>query len=378
MSLFLCFIITLLLGLGLLGHYACIYLPLLRSKQDADSPSSDQQEGISVLLYTSNQLDPLRNCLSVLLSQDYPAYQVIVIDDGSTDGTYEWIQQQLSECERLHYTFVPENTRLPNHRQLAFMLGAKAAKHDILLFTEATCYPLTDQWLNEMAKQYASPQTEVVIGYCRYPEKAGYLQRRIAFDNLKQGFRLLAAAKAGHPYAADGRNLSYRKPLFFQQKEGFLSQLVRQSGEQARFVRQVAHRHNTSALYTPQSQTEMEPIADQAAWKKFRQLRFEAEHLHGLLPTLYACESVSFLLFHLAAIATCLLAIPAHQIGFALCALSLLLLRLLLGTQLLRKLSLRLGQPISRRWIPWLEWTQSASDIRLLFTQSLPFQRKRQ
>ena len=89
--------ITLLLGLGLFGHYACIYLPLLRSKQDADSPSSDQQEGISVLLYTSNQLDPLRNCLSVLLSQDYPAYQVIVIDDGSTDGTCEWIQQQLSE-----------------------------------------------------------------------------------------------------------------------------------------------------------------------------------------------------------------------------------------------------------------------------------------
>ena len=188
----------------------------------------------------------------------------------------------------------------------------------------------------------------------------------------------LAAAKAGHPYAADGRNLSYRKPLFFQQKEGFLSQLVRQSGEQARFVRQVAHRHNTSALYTPQSQTEMEPITDQAAWKKYRQLRFEAEHLHGLLPTLYACESVSFLLFHLAAIATCLLAIPTHQIRFALGALSLLLLRLLLGTLLLRKLSLRLGQPISRRWIPWLEWTQSASDIRLLFTQSLPFQRKRQ
>lgn len=344
------------LGLGSLAFHAYLYLPLLHEKEEWKEEKEPHRPGISILLYTRNQIESLSNCLSTILTQDYPTFQVIVIDDGSTDGTFEWIHQQQLEHPQLHYTCIPESTRFKEHRALAYLIGAKAALHDILLFTEADCYPLSDQWLNTWANRYRDPHTEVVIGYCRYPKGKELLQQRMAFDNLRHGVRLLAAACLGHPYAGDGRNLSYRKTLLFRQEASFLSQWTEQADAQSSLVRQIAHAGNTKILCSPESQTETEPIQDLRTWKEICRTHFSNRRpWRNLLPTLYGFEKADLWLFHLAVFGTCLLSLPTHWV-YALGALLLCLLRLVGHLLWQKKLARHLGQALCIRKLPLWEW----------------------
>ena len=76
----------------------------------------------------------------------------------------------------------------------------------------------------------------VVLGYSGYERGKGWLHKRVAFDNLFTSMRYLGFALAGSPYMGIGRNLAYRKELFYQQK-GFSAHLNLQRGRR-RFVHQ--------------------------------------------------------------------------------------------------------------------------------------------
>ncbi len=52
---------------------------------------------ISVVIPTHNRKDLLRRCLEAATNQDYPDYEVIVVDDGSTDGTGEMVQHEFPQ-----------------------------------------------------------------------------------------------------------------------------------------------------------------------------------------------------------------------------------------------------------------------------------------
>lgn len=352
-----CFWISVFLLLGLLGMYGLLYAALLRQPKEEERQQAlpGTPPGISVLLYTHNQLDTLRDSLSMILTQDYPHFEVIVIDDASDDGTHEWLIQTQQAWPQLHYTFVPQSTRYVNHRSLALLLGAKAARHDILLFTEADCLPTSDHWLASFA-QACEASTELWIGCCRYACADPTLaQKRIAFDHLLQGVRLLVAAHWGHPYGGDGRNLAYRRSLFLRQPSALLARLSTQAGEQTRFVRHAAHRQNTLPLWQPESLTEQQPV-DALTWQSIRQqLRLTLRQQRGYMPLLFRFESVAFLLFHVALLGTWLTALPTHW-GYALGTLPLYLLRLGSRMWLFHRLALRLEQPPLTRWFPFLEW----------------------
>lgn len=348
-----CFWGSIALFVGLMIHYGWMYTALLRQPSKAESPRPTTQPGISILLYTHNQLDQLRNCLSVILTQDYPNFEVIVIDDDSTDGTEEWLIQTQQEFGQLHYTFIPKSTRFIHHRGLAFLLGAKAAHHDILLFTEADCTPLSDQWLTTVANHYQQ-DTELLIGFCRYTEGTGLTQQRIAFENLREGARYLVAARTGHPYAGDSRNLSYRRSLLWKQPTSWLSQFAQQPQEQNRFVQQTANSRNTQPFYELEGMTEMEPI-DPLSWRTLQIERMRNAKKGGLMSIWFSMETGGFVLFHGLAIGTCLLALPTNWL-YALIVLLLYLLRLGAGSFLYKQLAARLGQfPFSYRF-HLLEW----------------------
>ena len=353
MLLSLCFWGSIALFVGLMIHYGWIYAALLRQPAEEERPHPTTQPGISILLYTHNQLDQLRNCLSVILTQDYPNFEVIVIDDNSTDGTEEWLKQAQQEFEQLHYTFIPKSTRFIHHRGLAFLLGAKAAHHDILLFTEADCTPLSDQWLTTVANHYQQ-DTELLIGFCRYTEGTGLTQQRIAFENLREGARYLVAARAGHPYAGDSRNLSYRRSLLWKQPTSWLSQFAQQPQEQNRFVQQTANSRNTQPFYELEGMTEMEPI-DPLSWRTLQIERMRNAKKGGFMPIWFSMETGGFILFHGLVIGTCLLALPTYW-HYALIVLALYGLRLWMCSYLYKQLARRLDQfPFSYRF-HLLEW----------------------
>ena len=366
MLLSLCFWSSIALFVGLMVHYGWIYATLLRQPSKPENPRSATQPGISILLYTHNQLDQLRNCLSVILTQDYPHFEVIVIDDDSTDGTEEWLIQTKQEFKQLHYTFIPPSARFIHHRGLAFLLGAKAAHYDILLFTEADCTPLSDQWLNTVANHYQE-DTELLIGFCRYTGHKGLQQQRIAFENLREGIRYLVAARSGYPYAGDSRNLSYRRSLLWKQPKAWLSQFAQGMNEQNRFVQRTSNGRNTLSFYEPEGLTEMEPM-DALSWDALLQQRRQHTKRGKLMPIWFGLETRAFCLFPVMVASTCVQSLPT-QWPYALLVLLMYVIRLWLCSRLYKQLAHRLGQsPFSYRF-HLIEWMSLFHQFALSFSK---------
>lgn len=130
-------------------------------------------------------------------------------------------------------------------------MGIKASHHDWLVFTEPDCRPSSKQWLRKMARNFTTG-TDIVLGYSNYEKTKGWFNRKVTFDTLLNSMRHLGQAIGGHPYTGCGRNLAYRKSMFYNQK-GFVSHLNFQRGEDDLFVNQAANGKNTRVEASPES-----------------------------------------------------------------------------------------------------------------------------
>ena len=97
---------------------------------------------VSVIVYAHGEPEDLRNNLPILLNQDYPDYEIIVVNDGSDANSEDVLKLFSNEYKNLYYTYVPVDTQYLSHKKLALTMGIKAARHGILLFTEADCRPI--------------------------------------------------------------------------------------------------------------------------------------------------------------------------------------------------------------------------------------------
>ena len=216
-----------------------------------DAPSTDELPGVSVVLCAHNESENLANYLQSLLTQDYPTYEVIVVDDGSEDDTRAVIERYMTRDPRLHMTFVPYGARVGSTKKLALTLAAKAAQYDYLLLTDADCRPESNQWIREMMKGFSN-STSIVLGFGAYFYNKGHLNRLVRFDTLFNGLHYLGAALCGHPYMGVGRNLAYRKDFFFE-SGGFTHLMANRAGDDDLFVNHVANRENTAVVVSRDS-----------------------------------------------------------------------------------------------------------------------------
>ena len=215
--------------------------------KDEDLPT------VSVLVCAHNEAQNIEPYLQALLSQDYPTFEVIVVNDGSEDQTADIVEDYMLHDKRLHLTFVPKGARVGSTKKLGLTLAAKAARYDYLLLTDADCRPESNQWIREMVKGL-SKEREIVIGYGGYFMEHSILSRMISYDTLFNGLHYLGAAIIGHPYMGIGRNLLYSKKLFFS-SGGFSSQMTSRSGDDDLFINRVATKKNTAVVCTPESIT---------------------------------------------------------------------------------------------------------------------------
>ena len=217
---------------------------------------------VSILLCAHNESDNLSQYLQALLTQDYPEYEVIVVDDGSEDNTRQIIEDYMTRDKRLHMTFVPYGARVGSTKKLALTLAAKAAKYDYFLLTDADCVPESDHWISEMMRGFERQQPiansqqpiEIVLGFGAYFHTKGHINRLIRYDTLFNGLHYLGAALCGHPYMGVGRNLAYRKSLFFE-SGGFTHLMTSKAGDDDLFVNHVATPANTAVVLSRDSYT---------------------------------------------------------------------------------------------------------------------------
>lgn len=257
---------------------------------------------LSVVICARNESENLRRNLPTILKQDYPDFEVIVINDGSTDESEDLLSALEEEYPNLYHSFTPDSARYISRKKLALTLGIKASKHDWLVFTEADCAPVSNQWLRRMARNFTS-STDIVLGYSSYERGKGWLHKRASFDSLFTSLRYLGFALAGKPYMGIGRNLAYRKELFFKVK-GFSTHLNMQRGEDDLFINQVANENNTRVETSPDAVIRMQPVERYKDWKEEKVSYMATSRFYkGSQRWLLGLETGTRLLFYAACLA---------------------------------------------------------------------------
>ena len=264
------------LGCGLLGimlvvviHQLYFYLRYIR-KGAKVSPSASRENtqplpGVSVIVCARNEETNLQDYLHTLLNQDYPTFEVIVVDDGSEDNTHTILEQYSQQSHRLYHTFVPYGARVISSKKLALTIGIKAAHYNYILLTDADCRPESRNWIREMVNGFHKEETEIVLGFGPYFEKKGVLNKLICYDTLFSGLQYMGMAKSGHPYMGVGRNLAYRKDTFFANK-GFQGLLCERAGDDDLLINKIANGNNTNVICNPDALTWSPPKRTWHEW----------------------------------------------------------------------------------------------------------------
>ena len=237
----------------------------LRTKIKNNKASfENEQPPVSVIICSKDEAENLRKFLPLILNQEYPAFEVIVINDGSTDATDTLLRDLSVEYPNLKSTFVPLGANNLSTKKLGLTLGIKASQYDILLFTDADCMPENKTWIARMARNFTR-ETDFVLGYGAYFEKKGFLNRIITYDTLFIALQYMGMAASRKPYMGVGRNLAYRKATFFSQK-GFASTLGLSSGDDDLMVNKACTPWNTRIEIAPDSITWSEPNTTYKGW----------------------------------------------------------------------------------------------------------------
>lgn len=223
-----------------------------------------EQPPVSVIICAKDEADNLRKFLPFVLQQEYPDFEVIVINDGSTDETEDLLKELKKTYSNLRTTFVPVGANNFSTKKLGLTLGIKASKNDLLLFTDADCMPEDKMWIARMVRNF-TPETQFVLGYGAYFHKKNLINRLITYDTLFIALQYMGMAAAGKPYMGVGRNLAYRKEVFFQQK-GFASTLNLRSGDDDLMVNKACTSRNTRIEIASDSITWSEPEKTFKSW----------------------------------------------------------------------------------------------------------------
>lgn len=300
----------LLMAAGILLAVQIIYYLVLysrigrrnRKEQRNELHFTQELPPLSVIICAHDEVENLRRNLPAILAQDYPDFEVIVINDGEKNESEDYLLQLEEQYRNLYHSFVPDSSRYISRKKLAVTLGIRASRHDWLVLTEAYCQPQSNQWLRLMARNF-TPHTGVVLGYSGYERGKSWLHRCTAFDSLFTAMRYLGFALGGHPYMGIGRNLAYRKQLFYDQK-GFSAHLNLRRGDDDLFVNQVANGNNTRVETAPEAAVRMQPVYRSKDWREEKiGYASTARQYKGLQRWLAGFETLSRLLFYAAWIA---------------------------------------------------------------------------
>lgn len=158
----------------------------------------------SVIMAVYDNASELEEKLPAFLTQNYePGYEVIVVDESSTDNTEDVLKLFKNEHPQLYSTFLPKPDRNIMRRKLALTIGVKAAKNEWVILTDIHANPPSEEWLKEIA-ECIDNTTEAMIGY--YRKKGTKIQ---IFEDITQARRLIRKAERKRADGHKGKHLKY-------------------------------------------------------------------------------------------------------------------------------------------------------------------------
>ncbi len=247
-------------------YFLCFYYFLSHKKK----PNITNEElPVSVIICAKNEAKNLQALLPSIIEQAYTTFEIVLINDGSTDTTLELMENYRDKHSNIKIVNVIRNEAFWSSKKYALTLGIKSASYEHLVFTDADCKAKSNYWIKEMSSCFSDDKS-IVLGYGKYASKKTLVNLLIRFETLLTGLQYMTYAKLGAPYMGVGRNLAYRKSEFFKTK-GFINHMNVASGDDDLFIQEAATKTNTTYTIALDSYTVSEPPLSYKEW--FRQKR---------------------------------------------------------------------------------------------------------
>lgn len=230
------------------------------------SEENQQTPPVTVLIAARNESDNIFDNLPLILEQEYPEFEVIVINHQSTDDSKYILDAYSRKYAHLKIIDIEKNQHLKYGKKLPLTVGIKGAKYEHLLFTDADCRPSSSQWIKSMASSF-SEKSKIVLGYGPLEQTNGFLNKVIRYDTTWIALNYFSFAKIGLPYMGVGRNLGYTKDTF-NTINGFRSHYALSSGDDDLFVQEAARKRNYTINVEPRSTVRSDASKTWSEWFK--------------------------------------------------------------------------------------------------------------
>ncbi|GAB3647501.1 glycosyltransferase [Echinicola sediminis] len=226
--------------------------------QNKTADYSQNQEGVSIIIAARNEMENLRKLIPVLIQQNYPKFEVLVINDRSNDDSRFLLEKMMTAYPQLRTVTVNYTPDHVTPKKYALTLGIKVAKYDVLLLTDADCVPVSDNWIQQMTQPIRNEGKTFALGYGGYEKTKGFLNRLIQYETWFTAIQYFSFALWKAPFMGVGRNLAYRKQ-FFMDKKAFKDLWQILGGDDDLYVNRHARKSNTAVVIHPDSITRSIP-----------------------------------------------------------------------------------------------------------------------
>ena len=241
--------LVLILFLFITLYQMLVYRQPVRAKNRNPKREEDELPSISVVLSVTNEYKMLRRLLPTLLTQDYPCYEVVVVNDRSEDNSEILLRSLQEQYPHLQARTTSTDDRFGRSPSLALGVGIRAAQYDTILCIEANCYVKDAHWIRSMAALYGG-NTEIVLGHTTY-RRCSVWKR---CDLLQHALHYMGLAALHLPYTGVGSNLLFKKSLFYD-NNGFNVRLTRDHFPLGVFIGEVAKSNNCRICIHPSGVT---------------------------------------------------------------------------------------------------------------------------
>ncbi len=206
--------------------------------------TTSQTHPVSVVICARDEAANLAKNLPGSLVQQYSTtHEVIVVDDNSFDDTKYLLEEFQKMYKQLHIVQLKQEAKLIPGKKFPLSVGIKTAKYEIVLLTDADCVPASECWIDKMQQTF-DDKTEIVLGYGAFHKQKGLLNKVVRWETFHTALQYFSYALAGKPYMGVGRNLCYKKAIFYRHK-GFTAHNNVPGGDDDLFINMAATKTNT-------------------------------------------------------------------------------------------------------------------------------------
>tara|TARA_B100000795_G_scaffold26831_2_gene17812 strand:- start:6012 stop:7142 length:1131 start_codon:yes stop_codon:yes gene_type:complete len=195
------------------------------------------QPPVSIVICARNESKNLMNYIPMIMEQNYPLFEVVVVNDSSWDDSEDILKALQVRYPSLKVVKLNEDLHRMAGKKFALTMGIKGTSHERLLLTDADCSPLSNDWITNMLAEVK--EDEVVLGVSLMAREKGVWKNFFRFESVHTAVNYCSLALGGLPYMGVGRNLSYTKEKFFS-VGGFRKHMHIIGGDDDLFINEIA------------------------------------------------------------------------------------------------------------------------------------------